>query len=605
MNRVSNISRRLIRKLFLINHAIKLCKLGSKGNISKFLFLILFSLIEGISDTLPILIIIPFLILLSNPEKIWEFDQIKNIANYFGLESSSALLIPSLIVFIVVIAANIFLKLFTIKFSNYVKASVGHQISKIAYEKVLYSNYEFQFSTSSSKIINDFNACIRTSIAYLDSFLDSIRSLFSLFFITITLFLVNKYITILIVISTSFTYIILAISKNKTLAKKGRIIKTTLKKQVDVVQEAWGSKKNIILESNQKIFLDKFSFYNQRNLFAGAKITTAVTRPKFIIEGTFVLIIGTAAYLLKYLFDMDPIPILGSVTYGLQKLLPSVYGIFQIYSSMRARYEISISIEKLITDTPQDIRKEIIEKQNLEKLNFKQLELKNVFYHYPSNEKYIINGLNLKISKGETIGIVGTTGSGKSTLINLIMGLMKPTKGNLFVNGLNISDNNNQDNLIKYRRSISHVPQSIFLNNISILENIAFGEKLVNIEHERVIKACKAANIFHFIASSPKGLNTIVGERGINLSGGQLQRIALARALYRDSEILILDEATSALDTNTEKEVIKSLRKYYGKLTIISIAHRISTLYGYDKIFSVNNGEIHNVTDSVNKKYTP
>ena len=173
------------------------------------------------------------------------------------------------------------------------------------------------------------------------------------------------------------------------------------------------------------------------------------------------------------------------------------------------------------------------------------------------------------------------------------MGLIKPTVGSIEINGTNITDINNENTLIQYRKMISHVPQSIFVNDVSILENIAFGEKVLDINFEKVIEVCKAAKIYDFIKNSEKGLYSIVGERGIKISGGQLQRIALARALYNNKQILILDEATSALDNQTEKEVINSIRNFNSELTIISIAHRLSTLYGFDRIIKVDNGKLY------------
>ena len=196
------------------------------------------------------------------------------------------------------------------------------------------------------------------------------------------------------------------------------------------------------------------------------------------------------------------------------------------------------------------------------------------------------------IYKGETIGLKGRSGSGKSTLINLIMGLIKPAKGKIFINDEDINEINNEEKLIAWRKSISHVPQFIFLGDTTIVENIAFGEKIQNIDFERVVLSCKAAKIYDFIEKSEKGLYTKVGERGIKLSGGELQRIGIARSLYRKSEVLILDEATSALDTKTESEVIESIKNYNKELTIISISHRLSTLVGYDRVYNFSSKKV-------------
>ena len=171
---------------------------------------------------------------------------------------------------------------------------------------------------------------------------------------------------------------------------------------------------------------------------------------------------------------------------------------------------------------------------------------------------------------------------------------MKPSKGAIYINGINMNEESKEQNLIKWRKSIAHVPQFIFLNDTTIIENIAFGIQLEKIDFERVVLACKAAKIYEFIQNSEKGFYTNVGERGIKLSGGQLQRIGIARALYRNSEILILDEATSALDPKTEAEVIESIKNFNKNLTLISISHRLSTLVGYDRIIRFTNKKAYN-----------
>ena len=259
---------------------------------------------------------------------------------------------------------------------------------------------------------------------------------------------------------------------------------------------------------------------------------------------------------------------------------------------MVSRYELSCNTIDLLKNIPQDLNN--IENKDQSQIIFNTLELKNINYKYPSNSSLIVKDCNLNIKRGETIGIIGKTGSGKSTIINLIMCLIKPSKGEININGININKKENEKYLIKWRKSIAHVPQFIYLSDTSIIENIAFGITLEEINFERAIIACKTARIYDFIHSSEKGFYTNVGERGIKLSGGQLQRIGIARALYRNSQILILDEATSALDQKTEAEVIESIKKYYKNLTLISISHRLSTLVGYDRIIKFANKKVYN-----------
>ena len=198
----------------------------------------------------------------------------------------------------------------------------------------------------------------------------------------------------------------------------------------------------------------------------------------------------------------------------------------------------------------------------------------------------------MEIFKGQRLGIIGKTGSGKTTISDLMMGLLKPSSGRILVDNINIHDENKPDQIINWRLSISHVPQSIFLSDSTIAENIAFGLEKKMISIPAVIEASKKAQLHDFVESKTEGYNTIIGERGIKLSGGQRQRIGIARALYKKSEILVLDEATSALDNETEVEFINSLKNLNKELTIISIAHRKSTLQNCDRIIELKKGKI-------------
>ena len=198
--------------------------------------------------------------------------------------------------------------------------------------------------------------------------------------------------------------------------------------------------------------------------------------------------------------------------------------------------------------------------------------------------------MNLEIQRGESIGIVGSTGSGKSTLTDLIMGLLEPTHGIMSVDGLDIHDLQHPERLSSWRAVISHVPQNIYMSDSSVAENIAFGVPLEEIDYNRVKYSAKQAQISSFIEDMPNGYETFVGEQGVRLSGGQRQRIGIARALYKQSKILIFDEATSALDTSTEKSVISALNDLNDNLTIVMVAHRLSTLLNCDRVIRLEQG---------------
>ena len=277
--------------------------------------------------------------------------------------------------------------------------------------------------------------------------------------------------------------------------------------------------------------------------------------------------------------------LLGSFTLAVQRLLPVIQ---RIYNSWVVIKSVNADSENIHKTFQMKIENNTKAKIIPMKLN-NSIKLESIYYSY-TNKKNILSNINLEIFQGEKIGIIGKTGSGKSTLVDLIMGLLKPSMGNIYVDGKNLYDNKYPNRINEWMRSISHVPQDIFLTDATIAENIAFGTRKDLISNSKIINAAKMAQIHQFIRSTDNGYETFVGERGIKLSGGQRQRIGIARALYKKSKILIFDEATSALDNETEDLLMKSINEISDKITIISIAHRITTLKNCDRIFEIKNG---------------
>ena len=222
-------------------------------------------------------------------------------------------------------------------------------------------------------------------------------------------------------------------------------------------------------------------------------------------------------------------------------------------------------------------------------MNFKEtLSFHNIMFNYSENSEKILNDISFDIPHGSTVGIIGSTGSGKSTLLDIIMGLLKPTQGSILVDGITLNDKN----CLAWQKKIGHVPQSIFLSDSMIVENIAFGVPFLDIDFERVEKVAEQAQLADTISALPDGYRSRVGERGVNLSGGQLQRIGIARALYKEPEIIIFDEATSALDNSTEAYLMKAVKELSSSITVVMVAHRLTTLKDCDLIYEIKNGKI-------------
>ena len=219
----------------------------------------------------------------------------------------------------------------------------------------------------------------------------------------------------------------------------------------------------------------------------------------------------------------------------------------------------------------------------------KVIQLNNLWFRYQKNTSWVLSKINLKIPKGSIIGFIGTTGSGKSTLLDIIMALLHPSKGSIEVDGVEINANNYRG----WQSHIAHIPQTIYLSDTTIAENIAFGLPKDQIDYKRVVNMAQKAQIHETIQSLDKQYDTLVGERGVRLSGGQRQRIGIARALYKNADVLIFDEATSALDNVTEKAVMDAINEISKEVTILIVAHRLSTLKNCDLIVELENGKAH------------
>jgi len=285
---------------------------------------------------------------------------------------------------------------------------------------------------------------------------------------------------------------------------------------------------------------------------------------------------------------VSAIPVLGALVLGAQRLLPLLQQGYSALTNFRgARVSLDDSLQLLDQKIPA-----FYKTNHTKKISFNNsLQFKDVDFRFSDETPYVLKNISFEIKKGTKIGIFGSTGSGKSTLLDLIMKLLEPNKGSILIDGVEINFHNS--NL--WQSTLSHVPQSIFLADTSISENIAFGIEKHLIDQDKVKRSAEIAQISEAIEKLDKKYDTLVGERGIRLSGGQRQRIGIARALYKNSKVLIFDEATSALDNETESKVMKEISKFENDITLIIVAHRLSTLKKCDKLFRINNGYIENI----------
>tara|TARA_B100001989_G_scaffold3713_1_gene2499 strand:- start:47217 stop:48674 length:1458 start_codon:yes stop_codon:yes gene_type:complete len=471
-------------------------------------------------------------------------------------------------------------------------SSIGNQISRIAFSKTINQPYSVFLYRNSSEVLSVLTKQLHLTISSLNRLAIFITACAICSSIFIGL-LITSFTISLIAISFFALYylIIFYFSKNKLLINS-KIIKSSSANHYKKIQESLGNIRDIKVYGIHETQVDEFSKIDKGLRKAEASNVFLVGFPRFTIEaaGLFLLIIFGLILLINGFSKSYLIGVIGTLALASQRLLPSLQQIYTSFSVIKGN---SFPIQEVINYLDQEI--EIKSYSGIkEALSFeKNIVLKDiVFFHKKSNN--IFDKLSLTINKSDHIGLVGNTGSGKSTLLDIIMMLLVPKSGEFLIDGENII--NNPENHKRWRRNISYIPQSIFLNDSTIEENITLQKNKENMDYQLLDEVIQIAQLKVFINTLPKGLQTYVGEAGIRLSGGQRQRIGIARALYRQSKLLILDEATSALDKNTENAFLKALHSYRKGLTTISVAHKLETLKTCSNWFILKNGVVRKIS---------
>ncbi len=553
-----------------------------------FVLLIFFSiLLSALLEMLTISSLIPFLNILLNPDVVYENFKYKYLIFSDKLFTNNPLGYIS-IVFIIIISISTLLKLLVLKLILKVTTLIGSTISSTVFKNIISQSYIDFTKFNTSELISVLEAKIDPLVNAIFKILQTCSCLIITISIIATLLLINFWSTIFFALSFSISYFILYFFYRKDLTSIGISIASNLKSRVKTSQEAMSIFRQVKLDNLAENFYSDFTSKDFAIRKANEITAFIGNFPRIVIECIAIILIAIGSYYLisNNIYDEDyTLTLIASLVFGASRLLPQVQVMYYNFSQITHQKKMYLDVSKFLYKISKDESKNI--NSTFEFNN--EINLNNISFGY-DNDRKIIENVSITIKKNSTVGILGQTGSGKTTLIDLISGLLMPSQGQIFVDGTPVNDI-----LDSWQKKISYIDQDVTLLDAPLIENIAIGHKNETIDKIFLDKVLEKSQSKKFIYDLPDKYNTLVGERGIRLSGGQIQRIGIARALYKNSELLILDEPTSSLDTNTEDLVIDAINELKKEKTIILISHRINALKDCDKIFEVKNKKITEV----------
>jgi ATP-binding cassette subfamily B protein len=546
--------------------------------------------LASFAEILSIGSVLPFLAVLTDPQRIFDFHLTQPLIKALGISTASQLLLPLTAIFCITAILAAAIRLLLLRSSLFLAAATGSDIGYDMYRRTLFQPYSVHVSRNTSEIIDGISI---KSTAIANGVVMPLLYIFSSAIMTgliVGILLILAPETTLIAFGI-FGLIYLAVIKltRKQLLIDSKNIATESTQVIKSLQEGLGGIRDVLIDGTQNTFCriyQKSDFVLRRSYASSSFISVS---PRFAVEALGMLMIATLAYLLAKQPNgvAQAVPILGALALAAQRLLPLMQQAYSSWSNLRQnQYSLKDTLEFLDQPLPNELD---ISSAPIEFA--KDIALDNISFSYSADAESILKDLSLTIPKGSRIGFIGETGSGKSTLLDIIMGLLQPTSGALKIDGEKIDSSN----LRSWQKHVAHVPQSIFLADGTIAENIAFGLPLDQIDEVRVRQAAEQAQIHDIIEKLPNGYQTMVGERGVRLSGGQRQRLGIARAIYKQADVIIFDEATSALDHDTEKAVMEAIDQLSNELTILIIAHRLSTLKNCSSIVRLDKGIISTV----------
>jgi ABC-type multidrug transport system fused ATPase/permease subunit len=559
----------------------------SRRRKRQFIAIVGLVVISALAEVVSLGAVLPFLGVLTAPERVLRYPVVGHLMRLAGATSSAQLVLLLAVAFAVAAVVAGALRLLLLWVSTRVAYATGADFSSEVYRRTLYQPYHVQITRNSSELISGITGKLADTVNILNQVLTLLSSSVLLVFIMSALFAIDPVVAALAMAAFGGGYAVITRASRRRLRLNSQRIAREHTQVVKALQEGLGGIRDVLLDGTQPVYCDVYrrADYGMRRAYGN--ILFASFSPRYAMEALGMVLIAALAYGISRTAGgvASALPVLGALALGAQRLLPVLQ---QGYSAWATIVGNQMSLANTLDLLEQPLPPEASQPAP-SPLPFNDCARFNgVSFRYSSNGPWVLNNLNLTIRKGARMGFVGSTGSGKSTTLDVLMGLLAPTEGELLVDGEPMVGNR----VRAWQRAIAHVPQAIFLADTSLAENIAFGVPRKDIDMPRVMLAARQAQIAEFIEARPEGYDAWVGERGIRLSGGQRQRIGIARALYKRASILVFDEATSALDNATEQSVMDAIDGLDRELTILLIAHRLTTVRRCDVIVELEHGRV-------------
>jgi len=571
----------------IANLLVRLWHHISQRRQRQFMMLLVLMFMSVFAELVSLGSVLPFLAVLVAPDRLFNIPLVADLAYAWGITSADQLLLPLTVLLIVAALMAGAVRLLLLWFSTRLAFATGVDLSLEVFRRTLYQPYRVHVTLHSSEVISGVNKASVVTFGLLLPGLIMISSLVLMVGIILVLLVIDAMVAIVAAVSFGASYGIITRLCHRQLQLDGQRIATEQTRTVKALQEGLGGIRDILLDGTQMFFSEIYRKADHTLKMAQGNIIFIGGSPRYAMEAIGLALIAAFAYYLSNQSEgvVAALPILGLFALAAQRLLPLLQ---QSYASWISIVGAQASLVDLLAFLDQSLPTDIHQPELAPLLCHDAIRFDNVRFRYSSNDPWVLDGFNLNIPKGARVGFVGRTGSGKSTVLDLLMGLLEPNEGQILVDSQPIIGSH----LSAWQRSIAHVPQNIYLGDSTLAENIAFGVSRDNIDMARVQQAARQAQIADFIESSPEGYQAYVGERGIRLSGGQRQRIGIARALYKQTSVLVFDEATSALDNATELSVMDAIEKLSRDLTILIVAHRLDTVRRCDTIVELKHGRV-------------